>query len=86
MTMTDPDDHDGTEPTSGIEIRVGLVDYSDRNEDGEPRYWETTQRYGDFEIGRMSTREVVEDVTQMAIQKVISTWRERWSQDGDQDD
>lgn len=83
--MYDADDEgDDERPlTTGFELRVALIDYNDRNEDGEPTVIHNRQRFTNYELARTDRRDFIEHVLRRSADGILSRFR---SDDDDADE
>ena len=70
--MTDDD----TPRRSGFSIRVAIVDYGDRNDDGEPTYYQARQDVTEYEMARTNRVQFIESVLRMSADKVLGAFRD----------
>lgn len=60
----------------GVELRVSLVNYDDRDADGRPKVVFARQRLTTLELAQYGDRELAEHYVRIAAQNVIDEFRD----------
>jgi len=60
---------------SGFSVRLAIIDYSDRNDDGEPRFYEANQDLTAHELAMMDRTDFIDQVVRTSADAVARALR-----------